>query len=429
MTAIRQRRTRSTVLSLVASVSALAAVAVLGIAGVRTLADSTVGRRAGGDSVAVASQRLPFTATALVGVADDTGRLTSAVVMSLEPDGTGGGIVGLAAAADAGSGATDELAPLASVLAVDGATAFLEAAERLTGLSFDVVEVVDQRRFAQLITPLGDLTADFPTDLFDASSGETWEAGETALTGPAAARAITASDSSIADWFMEPGRAAVWQAVADRVGAGIGTAEPVASDVDLPVPSTLDQFFDRLFAGPVSFRALSFVTIDEERIDEQLPSELAGAFGRDSVEAVVAHDRAELLMVLGAIAPSRLGAPLEAPSFRVVSAFADADLAELGLNRADVLKQAIDRLLFVKVNIVSVADLPDAEVPETTQIFVSDPEVIAGVEETYGDLFDGVEISVADVLIDGVDIEIRLGRSFLDGLRGDSGDDVAGSGS
>ena len=38
----------------------------------------------------------------------------------------------------------------------------LAAVERLTGLSFDVVEIVDPPRFAQLVTPLGDLLALLP---------------------------------------------------------------------------------------------------------------------------------------------------------------------------------------------------------------------------------------------------------------------------
>ncbi len=416
------------VLSLVAAVVALAATVVLGVAGVKTLADSTVGRRADGQRASIVSQRLPRTPTALVGTVDETGRLTSTVVMALEPDGTGGTIVAVAASADAGSGTADQLEPLDRLLAVAGPAEYLEGSERLTGLSFDVVEVVDQTRFAQLISELGDLSATFPVDLTDASSEETWAAGEVMLTSQGAARAITASDPSIADWYLEPGRSAVWSAIAKRVGAGIGSAERVDSDEDLVTPTSLDQFIERLFAGPVSFRALGFVPIDDDRVEEQLSAELSAAFESPAAIGVVAHDRAELLMVFGAVAPARLGAPLEAPSFRVVSGFDDDDLAGTGLNRADVLKQSIDRLLFVKVNVVSVADLPDVDVPEQTQIVVTDPDVVDGVVETYGDLFGGVEVGLAEVAVEGVDIEVTLGRSFLDELRGDSGADVAGSG-
>jgi hypothetical protein len=428
VTAVARHRTRSTVLALVVSIVAIVAMVVIGIAGVHTLADSTLGRRAEGQALAAPGQRLPFTATALVGVIDDAGRLTSSVAIALEPNGVGGNIVAIAASADAGSGTTGELAPLDAVLEVSGPTAYREAVERLTGLSFDVVEVVDEVRFAQLVTPLGDLLASFPVPLHDASSGQTWEAGEVTLGPTTAAMALTASDPAVADWYLEPARAAVWKAVAQRVGGGIGSALPVPTDQDLPALTDLDAFVDRLFAAPVAFRALGFTIIDPQRVAEELPKDLRDAFGPGAVEGVVAHDRAELLMVFGAIAPARLGAPLEAPSFRVVSGFTDDALATLGFNRSDVLKRAIDGLLFVKVNIVSVADLPGSTVPDVTRIEVADPSVVGGVQETYGSLFGEIDVVVAKTTITGVDIEVTLGRSFLDQLRGESPADVAGSG-
>ena len=76
MTAIKYRRTRSTVLSLTAAVVGIAAVGVLGVTGVRSLADSTAGQRADSRSDDDPTQRLPFTAAALVGVVDEDARLT-----------------------------------------------------------------------------------------------------------------------------------------------------------------------------------------------------------------------------------------------------------------------------------------------------------------------------------------------------------------
>ena len=85
MTASRRRRTRSTWLALAVTVAALIAAGILSVAGVRTLADSQAGRRAAGQRVQLPSQRLPFTPTGLVGVLDDTGRLTSLAVLAVEP--------------------------------------------------------------------------------------------------------------------------------------------------------------------------------------------------------------------------------------------------------------------------------------------------------------------------------------------------------
>ena len=426
MTAIRHRRTRSTVLAVTAAAVGLVAVVVLGVTGVRSLSDSTAGRRADSRADVEPTQRLPFTSTALVGVVDDDARLTSVAIWVLEPTGVGGSVMSLAATGDAASGTLDTLAPLAAVFDVDGSEAFLAAAERLSGLSFDVVELVDEQRFAQLIGPLGDLTVVLPVAMQDASSGERWEAGETTLSSPAAARALAASDPDVADWLFEPARAAVWRAVADRVGAGVGSVEPIASDRDVPVPATLDQFADRLFGGRVEFRVFEFEPIDPERVAEQLSPRYVGALGETDV--VVAHDRAEMLLVFGAVAPGRLGAPLDAPVFRVVAPFPTESLDEVGLNQSDVLKRAIDRLLFAQANVVSVADLPGSPVPDVTRLEVADPAVIDAVTTVYEPLFGAIEVVPADVRIDGIDIEVTLGQSFLEQLRGESSPDVAGSG-
>ena len=414
MTASRERRIRSTWIALSFLITALIAAGLLGVAGVRTLADSRAGREADDVTDALATQRLPFTPTALVGTLDDTGRLTSVVVMALEPDGTGGSIVELAASADANSGNEDVLMPLNLVLAAQGPEPFGAMAEALGGVGFDVIELVDQQRFAQLVTPLGDIPVGFPTALYDVSTGERWASGPKVLSSAEAARAVTAGDPAIADYLFEPGRAAVWRGVADRVGAGIGSAQPVASDADLPRPPDLDQFVDRLFAGAVRFRALGVRPVDAERVAEQLPVDLADAFGADAADAVSVHDRAEMLMVMGAVAPGRVGAPLDAPSFRVTSGFADADLQALGLRNSDVLNQAIDRLLFAQVNVVSVAQLPGSSVPEHSTFVVADASTVDGVRQQYEGIFGtDIDVRAAEVLIDGVDIELILGRDFL----------------
>jgi hypothetical protein len=426
MTAVKRRRTRSTVLAAVAAFAGFLAVLVLGVTGVQSLRESTAGQQAAGQADAVPAQRLPFTSTALVGVVDEELRLTSVAVWVLDPSGVGGSIAGLAAPADSASGTFDKLSPLAAVYEVDGSEEFLAAAERLTGLTFDVVEVVDEQRFAQIIAPLGDLPVLFPVPFADASSGEAWEAGEATLASPAAARAITATDPSIADWYFESVRAAVWQAIADRVGAGVGSIAPSASDVDVPVPEGLGEFAERLFAAPVEFRAVEFVAIDPDRVATQLPDRYVGVLG--PVDSVVAHDRADMTILFGATAPGRLGAPLDAPVFRVVASFTEADLEPLGLNQTDVLKRAIDRLFFAQANIVSVADVIGGPVPEVTLLEVADAEVIDAVRAVYEPLFGEIEVVEAAVRIDGIDIEVILGRTFLDEVRGETAADVAGFG-
>ncbi len=427
MTAIKARRTRNTWLAVVATCVAIVSAVVLSVAGVRTLADSKAGRRAGGQDDAVTSQQLPSTPTALVGTVDDDGRLTSLVVLVLDVDGLGGSIVSLSPSADVTSGNADDLRPLNAVLAVDGPEAFRFAVEGLTGLSFDLIELVDEQRFVQLVTPLGDMPVILPTLLFDESSEEEWPQGEVAMSAPAAARAVTAVDPTVADWYLDPGRSAIWRAITDRVGAGIGSAPSGGGGVALNPPRTLDDFVNRLFASNLDYRSMTFRALDDQRVADRLQPSLSDAFGVDTVDAVVVHDRAEMLMVVAAIAPGRVGAPSSAPTFRVVTGFGEADLAALGLNNADVTKRVIDGLLFIQVNVVSVSTEVEGTVPEVTQIEVADPTVISVVEKSYASLFGEIEVRSADVVIEGVDIVVTVGRSYLETLRSDLLNDVAGS--
>ncbi|MFW2334207.1 hypothetical protein, partial [Ilumatobacter sp.] len=162
------------------------------------------------------------------------------------------------------------------------------------------------------------------------------------------------------------------------------------------------------------------------RVEAQLPPRYVGALG--PVDAVVAHDRADMAILFGSTAPGRLGAPLDAPVFRVMASFSDDDLESLGLNQTDVLKRAIDRLFFAQANIVSVADVTGGPVPDVTRLEVADGEVIEAVRSVYEPLFGEIEVVEAAVRIDGIDIEVILGRTFLDELRGETAADVAGSG-
>lgn len=427
MTAIRARRTRAMVVGLAASLVGVVAIVGLGVAGVQTLADSTVGRQAAETDQPIVAERLPFTSTSLIGVEDEDGRLTSLAVGVLESDGTGGSLVQLAAAADPSSGNDDELAPLDAILTVAGPIAFREAVERLTGLSFDVIEIADQERFAQLITPLGDMEVVLPGAVRDASSDETWAAGSQTLTAPGAARLITATDPDVPVGSYEVVRSAVWQAIADRVGAGIGSASPVAADTELPLPGSTDEFLDRLFAGPVTFRALQFRVVDDDEVDDRLGGPYRDAFGPGVPVGVVLVDRAEMLMVFGGVAPSRLGAPLDAPTVRVVNRLDAEDTEVLGLTPSDVTKTVVNVLMFTQVNVVSVVEQPGGGAPDVTQVSVADPSLLGQLEELYEPHFGPLEIVPAEVAIEGIDVEIVLGTSLVDRLADGGSSDVAGS--
>jgi hypothetical protein len=398
VTASALRRRRNTQLALVATLVAVVLALWLAAVGAATLRDSRAGRHASADTLPELG--LPVTPTALVGVIDDTNVVTSVVALVLAPNGVGGSIVVLPATGDSSLGLGDDRFPLAETYTVRGPEAFAIDAEALAGISFDVVEIVDGARFAEIVEPLGGLTVDLPADVVDDDSEEPlFEAGQATLSSDAAASVLTSRVTGSPDSLLEPLRLSMWTAVAERVGAGIGSALPVGPDVSVPTPPDLDGFLERLYAGPVAARGVLFSS----------PAADANPRGVD----VVVPDRAELLLVFGQIAPARVAAPNPSLTFRIETSFTAEDLESIGANSADVAYGAIKRLLFVQANVVSVVTR-SGEVPEITQAFVADRSRISVVEENYPLVFGELEVHAATERIAGIDVVVVLGRSYLE---------------
>ena len=112
---------------------------------------------------------------------------------------------------------------------------------------------------------------------------------------------------------------------------------------------------------------------------------------------------------------------------RVIAGIADAELEAAGVTSTDVLQQAVNRLLFSKVNVVSVADVPGSTVPDHSTFSVVNAP-LDGVREEYERGFGGdIQVVPAQTRIDGVDIELTLGRDFLQEVSASTTADVTGS--
>jgi hypothetical protein len=406
MTTSAQRRRRSTVIAVAVTVVVLIVAGGITALGAATLANSRAGRNATADELPIV--RLPATPTGLIGVLDDAGRLTAMAVAVVDPDGVGGSLVPIAPTADASLGLGDERLPVAETLALEGPEAFRSAVEALTALSFDVIELVDAPRLAALLAPVGPVVAEVPSEVLDDDREEpVAAAGSTRLETADVVEMLTAWSSARADHFNDPGRDAVWAAIAAGVGAGVTTAP----SGELTAPRTSDELLQRLFAGSVGSRPILTTVPDDE----------ANPRGVD----VVVPDRADLLLVFGGIAPGRLGSPNPSHSFRIESALTDAQTATVGSTSTEVLLDVIARLLYVQANVVSVA-APGGEAPEITQVIVADEAIRATVEELYPLLFGEIEVVPAEQRIEGIDVVLVLGRSYVDFLAaGSVVDDVA----
>ncbi|MGB1503642.1 MAG: hypothetical protein ACPHAQ_08080, partial [Ilumatobacteraceae bacterium] len=200
---------------------------VLAIVGARTLASSTIGSEAGGDQGETVIA-LPDTTTAFIGVVDDDGTLQSAALIVLDPLGVGGAVVPFEAAADISAGRADRVMPLRDALDADDATFFALDAESLTGLTFDVVEIVTASDLADLLGGAGAVSLDLPTSVVSAS-GAQWLQGRSSVSIEEATELLAIGGDAPVEFGAQL-HAAVWNGIVNRM-SGSADAQPADDGV------------------------------------------------------------------------------------------------------------------------------------------------------------------------------------------------------
>jgi hypothetical protein len=413
MTALLARRQKNLrTAGAIGAVSALLMVLSI-VVGVSTLANSDAGRDVTG-GVSPDRYRLPATPTASIGLVDGDGGLVSVAVLVLRPEGVGGNVVVIPAAADVTPGLTADIAPesLSMQLANGGSERFELHLEALSAVSIDHVELIPT---TQVMTMLG-VTAPLRWTLPEGLDTDTLVAlVESEVIGrsilPGVERELSEvelvdlmtwsgpqepSELPLADADLHLIQASLWRAMfSGRVDRPV---EVPLNEQELPIPpADLSEFLQRLGGREVGVRGLVLQPT------------------RDA--AVVALDRAEVLLVFGQIAPSRVAAPNESSRFRVVASLTGEQQAELGGSNADLARDLIAQLLFLDANVVSVradAEAPSGvQAPAVTVVEVADAALGAVLAEQWARVFGEFEIKVVEVAIEGVDATIIIGMNFV----------------
>jgi hypothetical protein len=204
------------------------------------------------------------------------------------------------------------------------------------------------------------------------------------------------SEIPLADPDLHLLQVSLWQAIVTALGDRPENLP--LSDTQTPsAPVDFNEFLGRLGASEVGVRGLVVQPT------------------RDV--AVVAIDRAEVLLVFGQIAPSRVAAPNESSRFRVVAALTSDQLAVLGGSNADLARDLIAQLLFLDANVVSVqassSVSSSGQAPPVTVIEVADAALGAVLAEQWARVFGEFEIKVVEVAIEGVDATIIIGMNYV----------------
>ena len=372
MTAIAARRQRSTAVGAVAAGILVVVALVMFVVGANTLSNSEAGEAVGIDERP--QRQFPETPNALLTVEDDNGDLSSLAVMTLLPSGQGGSIVPVRIDADATAGSATQAVPIAADFDPADIEAFVASVEQMLAITLQRVAVVDATMLASLIEP-----------------------ADTAALSPLAE---TGPDADVA----HATQVAVWDALAAAAPVP-ASADPVPTDdLGRPIaPTTVEELLGRLFAGSVAVRDLAVTPTTPERVT-------AGA-------STVVIDRVDTVLVFAQVSPSLVSTPNPGLKVRVLVPFTDEQLSEsdgLFTSSSEVAVRFIRQMLFVQANVVSIDVAPDGAAEETT-IDVASAQTIDAVTETATDLFGEADVRLADEVLEGVDIEVTLGMSYIAG--------------
>lgn len=430
MTAIAKRRARRTLVGATVAMGLVIAAAAMFTVGVITLSNSQEGEAVGVDERPRVA--LPMTPNALLALTDDDGELTSAVVLTLLPDGQGGSIVVVPVEADTTAGFGLQRRPLAEVFDAEDRDGLTSAVEDMLSITIERTEIVDPAGLDDLLAPIGQVQVVLPDAVIDASDierstaptsteptstepsttenapaegdpGVIVTAGPQILETDGVVDVLTASDPATAPAVGYDIDVAMWTALGQTAPLS-ASPESIPTDADgRPVPpATVADVLDRLWQGAIGVRDLASLEPDEET--------------NPTASDVLILDRPDVNLVFAQVSPALVSTPNTGLKSRVLAQFTDEQLEVAGGvydSNADVARGVIAQLLFLQGNVVSV-DTASTGAPDVTMIEVADQRWLEDTRAAAELLFGPSEVSVASTVIEGVDVQVILGRSYLD---------------
>lgn len=373
------------------------------VVGVITLSNSKEGEAVGIDLRPRVA--FPETPNALVAATDEAGRLASLVVVTLLPDGQGGSIVAVPVNADATAGFGLQRRPIVDGFDASDIDGLVSEVEGMLSITVQMGAIVDVDALAAGLPQPGSMVVQLPNDVIDTVGG----GGVIALAGPQSFTAAELADVLVAIDDDAPAQAAhdndvaVWSALASA--APVDTSDEVVQ-VDAagrPIaPETVDDLLARLWQGEVSVRDLLVVP----EADVENPTNVD----------VALIDRRDSTLVFAQVSPALVSTPNTGLKARIVATFTDDELAEaraLYGSTADLAAELIGRLIFLTGNVVSV-DTEPAGVPAITIIEVADESQLQETIDAADALLGAAEVRLAETVLEGVDVQVILGMSYLE---------------
>jgi hypothetical protein len=403
MTAIAERRTRRTVFGAVAALLLVVAAGAMFVVGVVTLSNSQEGEAVGVDTRPTV--QFPATPNALLAVTDENGELASTVVMTLLPEGQGGSIVTVPVNADSTAGFGLQRRPLDESFDAADVEGLVASVEEMLAITIQRADVVDAAELEALLPDVEALQFALPNDVVDTQGGGgvIATAGPQTFTVEEAVSILTAIDDDAEVDTSHANDVAVWESLAQTAPVAVPPGSVPLDESGRPVaPATVEELMTRLWQGEITVRDLLLVPVDEE----SNPTEVD----------VVLIDRRDSNLVFAQVSPGLVSTPNTGLTVRIVANFTDEQLAEAGGvydSTSDLAAELIGRLLFIGGNVTSVDTAPTGA-PAITVIEVVDERQMEENVEAAEALFGEAEVRVAESVIEGIDVEVILGMSYLE---------------
>ena len=389
MNGLLQQRRRQTLLNFGAGLIVLALLPIAGVVAWRAIRDSNAAKGV----ISLPSRAVPLTPTAIFAVTDEENFLTSLTVMALTPQGAGGTVMVIPVGALVGGRPVGKPQRLADVYGSDGVEALQNAVEAMTNSQIDQITVNGVDGTAELLARVGTVNATFSSDVTDTESEISdviAEKGSVNLAPMEMSAVLAARDISGDEAGRYPSIKATWEGISAAVGSGRPGAVPavVIPDVGAQSPADMPAFMSALFAGPINIWQ-----IDTERIidAERNPKDID----------VYRYNAGEVVMVMASVAPSAMVAVLPTLTVQVDSPFDDST----------VTQDAVFRILYMGTNVVLVRVV--ASVPPPVTIIRYSDEMDRAIAEPLTTMLGDIVFEKATERVDGVDIQIVLGDSFV----------------
>ena len=380
MTSLSKVRRRRTTVMLLINVVVLGLVGGLLYAGAKALS-----RYEGAKNTAKPIIQVPDTPVGMLAAVDAQNQLSSVALFVMKPaPATGGSIVVVPVSSDTSAGVGQRIS-LADVYKKGGATALAAAVESTLSITLSSSDVATPEQLQAMLRPVSKIAVVLPQEV------RTTENGQTVSLFPAGATTMspfdwtTALNARVADETDRTRRStidALWAGLAKSIGDGVVKVESALA------PKSFEQTFNSVLAGPTAARGLPANRIT----DGTVPS------GAD-VEQL---DHPEAIFVMASIAPSAMSATNPGLVYRL----------EAPPGSDAKVKYAISVILYLGGNIHSV--YMNGPSQEATQMYMYDQRF---AEQTLNALkvFGVVQSVPPDQRIDGVDVVLQLGSSFLNG--------------